>query len=384
MNRRNFLKTIGGSGIVLAASAAGLTQCDQMPDEVLAAWKNPASDLEMREWVLSYALLAPNPHNMQAWIADLRQADRITLYADKDRLLPHTDPFSRQVMIGQGTFMELLVIAATQKGYTADISLFPKGAPDPSQLDISAVPIAHIDFSKHPVSTPDPLFAEVLNRHSNKQGYTEKRLSTAHMQTLTDSALMKAQSVQLFNNEVDVTPLRDFARDAMMIEIETPRTLRESVVRTRIGADEIRKHRDGIDLHGPLFWWLDAFGAMSDEKAMTPGTMAHQGGIDYALGWANATYSMGVLISPDNTRQDQIAAGRNYVRLNLLATRLGVSMHPVSQVLQEYPEMLALQQKFNTHLSITGTERVQMFFRIGYQTSPSPSPRRPLSDIIHG
>ncbi len=384
MNRRNFLKTIGGTGVVLAASSVGLTQCDQMPSEAIAPWKGASSGLEVREWILSYALLAPNPHNMQAWIADLSRKDRITLHADKDRLLPDTDPFSRQVMIGQGTFLELLAIAATQRGLTAKISLFPDGAPDTNQLDISRLPIAHIDLVKNPTLAPDPLFDEILNRRSNKEGYSEQLLSNAHKKILIDSAQLDNHAIRLFNTKKEVAPLRDFARDAMMIEIETPRTLRESVVRTRIGADEIRKHRDGIDLHGPLFWWLDALNAMSEEKAMTPGTMAHQGGIDYALGWANNTFNMGVLISPKNTRHDQVTAGRNYVRLNLLATQLGVSMHPVSQVLQEYPEMQSLQKEFNGHLALSGTEHVQMFFRIGYQDTPAPSPRRPLSDIIRG
>lgn len=383
MNRRNFLKTIGGTGFVLAVSAGGLTQCDQMPSEAVSAWQGPNNNLEIREWVLSHALLAPNPHNMQAWIADLRQDDVITLYADKERLLPDTDPFARQVMIGQGTFLELLDLAAKAKGYQTSIALFPEETPNEKQLDISASPIARIELTKQGTYPKDPLFDQILNRRSNKEGYREERLSTEHVKTLLNSVPDMGQHVRLYNTETDVAPLRDFAREAMLVEINTPRTLKESVVRTRIGSDEIAAHRDGIDLHGPLFWWLKAFGAMDEEKAMTPGTMAYQGGVDYALGWAKDTYNMGVLISPDNSRESQIAAGRNYVRLNLLATENGVSMHPVSQILQEYPEMDDLQQAFNAHLKLTGPNRVQMFFRIGYQSKPAPSPRRPLRDIIN-
>lgn len=69
---------------------------------------------------------------------------------------------------------------------------------------------------------------------------------------------------------------------------------------------------------------------MTPEKAMTPGTLAYQGGIDYALGWVEATPSFGWLVSPDNSRTRQVESGEVYVRLNLQAAALGVAIHPVS------------------------------------------------------
>jgi len=382
MNRRAFLKTIGGTGVVVAASLGAISQFDQMPDEAISAWGGPAADLDIREWILSYALLAPNPHNMQAWIADLTAPDQITLYADKSRLLPETDPFSRQVMIGQGTFLELLRIAAIEKGYDPEIDLFPGGIPPQDRLDISESPIAVIRLKTAPNITKDPLFSQILQRRSNKEKYEQTPLKTNHRDELLQLSLFGNQQSILFIEEAQVAQLRQIAGQAMLLEMQTPRTLRESVDRTRIGSEQILKHRDGIDLHGPMFWILNLFDAMSAENAMTPGTIAHQGGIDYALGWAESTYSMGVLISSDNSRESQVIAGQNYVRLNLRATQLGVAMHPVSQVLQEYPEMSTLQSKFNSVLGLNEDERVQMFYRIGYQDQPSPSPRRPLGDIL--
>ncbi len=382
MNRRAFLKTIGGTGIVVAAGLGAASQLDQMPDDAISPWRGPSADMEFREWILSYALLAPNPHNMQAWIADLTTPNQITLFADKARLLPETDPFSRQVMIGQGTFLELLRIAALEKGYDPKINLFPNGAPSHNKLDISGLPIAVIQLKPAPNTKKDPLFSQILRRRSNKEKYEPVPLEANHKQEILQLNLFDNHQCRLFTEEAQVEPLRKLAGQAMLLEMQTPRTLGESVIRTRVGADQILKHRDGIDLHGPLFWALNLFDAMSVEKAMTPGTLAYQGGIDYALGWAENTYSMGVLISPDNSRESQVIAGRNYVRLNLLATQLGVAMHPVSQVLQEYPEMSDYQTEFNRLLGLKEQERVQMFYRIGYQDQPSPSPRRSLGDIL--
>ena len=80
----------------------------------------------VREWILSYAILAPHSHNLQSWLVDLRQPDEITLYCDLGRRLPETDPYSRQIMMSHGTFLELLDLSAREKGLRADIELFPE------------------------------------------------------------------------------------------------------------------------------------------------------------------------------------------------------------------------------------------------------------------
>ena len=382
MNRRRFLKTLGGTGIVFAAAASGLSQCDQMPEEAVQAWKGPNAELKDREWILSHALLAPNPHNMQSWIADLREDNVITLLADNKRLLKDTDPYSRQITIGQGTFLELLSIAAKEKGYLPKIDLYPEGSPEETVFEIGNWPIARITLVPSSAVQKDPLFQNIRDRRSNKEPYEAHALGPEHLKKLQSMEKFNDQTLGFATAQEEVSYFRNLAKDAMVTEINTPRTYKESIDRTRIGADEILQHRDGIDLHGPFFWWLKTLGLMSAEKAMTPGTMAYQGGLDYALGWSQNTFSMGWLITENNSRVAQVNAGRTYVRLNLLATRLGVSMHPVSQILQEYPEMKSLQDQFNRRLGLEGDQRVQMFFRIGYQKRPAPSPRRNLADIV--
>ena len=56
---------------------------------------------------LSFAILAPNPHNRQPWVVDLKSDTEAVLTCDLQRLLPATDPISRQIVIGLGCFLEL-------------------------------------------------------------------------------------------------------------------------------------------------------------------------------------------------------------------------------------------------------------------------------------
>jgi hypothetical protein len=115
---------------------------------------------------------------------------------------------------------------------------------------------------------------------------------------------------------------------------------------------------------------------------MTPGTMAWNGGRDYALKGYDSAAGFGWFATDGNDRKTQIAAGRAYARLNLKATELGVAMQPHSQTLQEYPEMAALFAAMRRATATGEGRTLQMFFRLGYAAQTGPSPRRPLDAIV--
>jgi hypothetical protein len=83
------------------------------------------------------------------------------------------------------------------------------------------------------------------------------------------------------------------------------------------------------------------------------------------------------MITKGNSREDQIAAGRDWIRVNLAATRAGLGFQPLSQALQEYEEMAILYAE--THKTLApGGGTVQMLARIGYGPESPVSPRWPL------
>jgi hypothetical protein len=84
------------------------------------------------------------------------------------------------------------------------------------------------------------------------------------------------------------------------------------------------------------------------------------------------------ITTPGNGGTDQLDAGRRYVRANLRATMFGIAMHPVSQSLQEYPEMTEKFIEIRKLLGAKSGERVQILARDGYATLVDPAPRWPL------
>jgi nitroreductase len=379
VSRRGFIRVVGGGVVGAALVGGGLQGCDRMPASAVAPWGGPGGETDPRRRALAWALLAPNPHNMQPWLVDLRRDGEILLHVDRTRLLPETDPFARQIVIGHGTFIELLVLAAGADGYRCAIDYFPQGVPGEGEVDER--PLARIRLQRDTVAG-DPLFAQIPHRRSTKEPYSAKPLQPGHMGALQSAHRAGPAHLTIASDAALAADLRGITERAMLIELQTPRTLKESIDRLRVGADAIAAQPDGIELHGPFFWWLSKLGLMTPEKAMTPGTVAWQGGIDYALGWARATPAFGWLTTVANDRVSQIEVGRAYVRLNLKATELGVAMHPVSQVLQEYPEMAGLQHEFLKALGIPTGQTVQMLFRLGYSEPVPPSPRRRLDALL--
>lgn len=382
MGRRNFIRVLGGGVIVAAGAAVGVPRLDAMPASAVEGWAGPnAQERDPRRRAIAWAMLAPNPHNMQSWLVDLKRPDEIVLHVDRRRLLPETDPFGRQIVVGQGTFLELLSLALAAEGYRADMTLFPEGEFAMERIDER--PVARVGLVKDTTIKVDPLFAQVPRRRSTKTPYEDRPLAKEHWQALT--VAHKAASTLPLGFAVGdgrVGDLRDIATKASDVEMNTPRTHKESIDRLRIGATEIAAHRDGLVLRGPGVWFGRQLGLVTHEKAMTPGTTAWQSGRDFILApYANAV-SFGWIAAPSNSRSAQVLAGRAYARLNLKATELGVAMQPHSQALQEYPEMADLYRAIHKATITPEGLTVQMFFRLGYAASPGPAPRRSPDSIV--
>ncbi len=391
--RRRFLSLTGG-GIIIAATAAS-AGCAQspfsMPAEAINAWREPPRSIPLRHWVLSHALLAPNPHNRQPWRVSLPGEHDIHLSLDPDRLLPHTDPFGRQILIGTGAFIELLTMAAAQRGYRAQVTLFPEGAFKPTQKtdDFDDRAVAHIRLVEDKTVQANPLFAHIFDRHTERGTYDLSRAIPAQMidgldTTLGDPSVTGGIAQRSGQKEGLTRRVFDIAKQAWAIELKTPRTMMESVELLRIGAGEISEFRDGIAITDPMLVMIDKLGLFDRSAPPDPDGSVVTGQIDEFNDAIDSTPGIFWLNTRENSRPSQIAAGQAYVQAQLLATSLGLVMQPVSQALQEYPEMAGPFESVQASLQADPQNgpTVQMLCRIGYLAAPSqatgPAPRRGL------
>ena len=374
MDRRGFIRLVGG-GVVLAATAS----CAPAGPDPRAAWVNPgAGEADPRRKALAWAILAPNPHNMQPWLVDLTTPDEITLHIDRARLLPVTDPFNRQIVIGCGAFLELLRMALAAQGLAATVLPFPEGEPWPV-LDDRPVARVRLDGK----ARSDPLFAQALTRRTNRERFTDDLVDEEDLRAIVASAPANGPAVS--GGTIDparVERLRGLVLDGGRIEAHTPAAHQESVSGTFIGTDDVRRHPYGISLDTPLMTAMNAAGLLTKEKMATPGTLAFKESLNYLEAAAETARGFVWLTTASDTRVEQLAAGQAYLRANLAATARGLAMQPWSQGLQEYATQKPLFTRLHRELA-PGGGRVQMLSRIGHPKAElRPSPRRGIAAII--
>ncbi|MEM8740975.1 MAG: twin-arginine translocation pathway signal protein [Pseudomonadota bacterium] len=382
LSRRKLLALAGG-GVIVAATAAGTGfALTRTPSRALAPWEMAGTYTEKRRRALSWAILAPNPHNQQPWIVDLPGEDDIAVSLDTSRLLPATDPLNRQITIGLGCFLELMVQAAAQDGHSCEIVLFPQGE---AAALAGAAPVFTARMG--PGGTPDPLFAHALQRRSTKEPFDMSRpVTAAEVSGLTEALSAGALSGVRADGTADpaqVASLRALGWEAFQIEMNTPSTYLESVDVMRLGKAEINANPDGIDLGGPFLESLMLAGLLTHENLRDIGGQSWQSGVDMYAPIFENTPAFIWLATPGNSRPDQIAAGRDWLRLNLATTAAGMALHPVSQALQEYPEMAAPYAQAHALLAQPG-ETVQMLGRLGYAEPVSKTPRWPIEAKLRG
>lgn len=367
VSRRKAIGLIGGGVILAAAGGTGMFAATRTPTRALAPWDAAGTYREPRRRALSYAILAPNPHNRQPWLVDLRGKDTVAIYRDPERDLPQTDPHARQLTIGLGCFLELMAIAASQTGHSVDFDLFPKG---------EAGPVAVATFREGAI--PNDLFVHVMQRRTCKEPFDMRPVLASEVKLLTYEGGVEAKVITAADR---VAEIRELTWLAWQTEAMTPRTMKESVDLMRFGKSEINANPDGIDLGGPFLEALMAAGMLTRASQLDPQSQGFREGVRMYKEMLAATPAYAVIATDGNTRADQIAAGRRWLRLNLLTTAVGLALHPVSQALQEFPEMAQHRARAHRLLAYPG-QTVQMLGRLGYGPEVARSPRWPLETRI--
>lgn len=377
--RRKFLTLVGG-GVVVAATGAGVFATTRTPHKALAPWRDAGNKRyeDPRLRALSYAVLAPNPHNRQPWLAELIGARQLTLYPDTTKLLPQTDPFARQIIIGFGCFIELLVQAAAAEGFVADVTLFPQGV-DERKLD--GRPVAAVTLAASSSIAPDPLFAHVLARRSHKEPFDATRaVDNDALDTLLGSVEGEVVAATT-SDTARVATLRELTYEAWVTETSTPAKMQESIDVMRFGKTAINTQPDGIDMGGAVLEALNLAGLLTPATLADPTSQATASGYDLYRRICETAQAYVWLSTAANTRADQVAAGRAWLRVNLAATGIGLAVHPLSQALQEYSQMRPHYESIHTLLA-DGQQTVQMLGRLGYADAVPPSPRWPIEAKI--
>ena len=263
------------------------------------------------------------------------------------------------------------------------VELFPAGAPADRELPKGSR-IATLVLGEPGSAPADPLFAQIVRRHTRKTAYANDRpLPEALVRSWSEIATRFGLRSGVASGAAAMDPIRRITREAYEIETITPRTWLESARLMRIGPDAITANPDGISLNSPMVRALHTAGLFDPMEVPSKGSKTLERVMER---WTPLETASGFLwlASPDNSRPMQVASGRAYVRAHLMATAAGADMHPLSQALQEFPEMRGPREAMHRTLGLGAAgETLQMLARVGFAIEPTgPSPRRRLDALV--
>ena len=339
--------------------------------------------IDSRGQILSYAILAPSPLNIQPWSVLCKDSCRIDLYLDKRRLLSLMDPGSRQACISCGTFIENLDIAAREAGLRAEISLFPSSWPvgdiDPGQ------PVAEIVLVPDLGVVSDPLFAWLETRHTNRSIYTNDPIPSDIISILADAANQPFTTLGFSAEPSFRQELSTHITDAMEITFSDRDRFSEFLFHVRIPPISGYQYPDGYGasetgLDG-VRGWLSLLPLRISPAGLRNG-LARGLILRLARKQAESAAAFGWIATKGSSRHDQVRAGRTYERVHLTAASAGLSLQPMTCVLEPYSGMGDHYRRVLDLLGIPDTHTVQMLFRLGYSHSSSQSRRRDVQDFL--
>jgi nitroreductase len=324
------------------------------------------------------AILAASPHNSQPWLFQVTPS-QIDLYADLRRSIGTVDPFLREMHIGLGCALENLLLAAGANGYTAQVTFLPDA------LDETWV--ARIDLVPGAVTVSD-LYQATPRRHTNRYPYdTGRPVSGAPLGAL--SALGREPGVRVFWFAEAAARKRagNLLEEAARAFVADKAQDGDTASWYRATWQDIQQHRDGIT--------IDAAGLPDLTRAigkMLPPASQEQQDSSFLQNTADQVKTAGAFgllaVRNGQDRKQQLGAGILWERMHLWATKEGLAMQPLNQVVERAAREVVLGSTphfGNALAALVGDPSWQtlLAFRIGYSTHEGlRSPRRSVDQVV--
>ena len=237
------------------------------------------------------------------------------------------------------------------------MSLSP-GSTDSADLPVDALSAATAKYRVQPMSLPDEFYRNQETAFSDTQ---------VHLEWVTDPD--------------QVHTLVDIAIRAFDLEMDTPAKRQESIVNTRYTAKEESSRPWGITLN-PNFprgqlpfvqFFVSVFG-------QTPEQYGGKAKSDFKEAMTSVRALL-LVVTDGNTPELQVRSGVSFQKAVMEVVHRGARLLPLSQSLQEYPEMRALYQEVHKAAARPGQTIQMLTALLKPRGSFLRSPRLPVDQI---
>jgi nitroreductase len=314
------------------------------------------------DFLLNYAILAPSSHNTQPWLFRINAMD-VELFADRRRALPVVDPQDRELTISCGAALFHLRVAAEYFGHRYRVELLP----DPANRDLLAR--FHLGLSGETSSDDILLFHSLTKRHTNRQAFLADPVHQTVLDLLMESAKEESAWLRLVEGDEERGWLADLVAAADRKQW-SDHAFREELARW------LRTHPDRAS-DGLV---VQSMGVKDWMAFMAPLLVRtfDRGGGEAAKDREIALHSpvLAVLGTEKDDVRSWLAAGQALASVLLHARSEDVWVSFLNQPI----EVEETRQQLAAGLGLAG--HPQLLLRLGYGPSASPTPRRPVREVL--
>lgn len=361
LNRRDFLKVLGATGVVAVGGHMLHTYTPWLDYKGQVSMNKQKFDNNHSNQMIElvrYATLAANGHNTQPWKFSIKE-QTIEILPDYDRRLPIVDPNDRELWISLGCALENLLITARGIGYAPEVSY-----PDDENL-------IKVNLT---VDTPQisPLFAAIPDRQTTRSVYDGQSINISELNKLQALPLEPGVALHFVTDSGGLESVAEYVNQGNLAQYENAAFIEELIYWLRFNRREILNSRDGLfskcSGNPEVPNWLG--------KLFVSGTNPQQQA-DADVKKLRSSSGVINITSESDDISSWIRTGQVYERLSLMMTSLNIK----SALLNQPIEVADIRPQFQNAMKL-GVLFPQLMVRFGYAPAMPNSIRRPVEQVL--
>ena len=309
--------------------------------------------------VVELAQRAPSVHNTQPW-RWRHSGNTLELYADRSRQLAGSDPDGRNLVISCGTVLHHAEVVAGALGLRTTVSRLP----EPGLPDL----LARVELAPgQPSTTADEVLDALARRCTDRRRFTSWPVPEERLTHLA------AQATAWSSRALPLTEASDRFRAELLLNRAVDLQ----------AADPARQHEQAewVDHGGGDGVPSSVIPAPADVLARRPSRFRAGLMDDLRAREVESADGLIVICAPTDDTTAWLRAGEALSAMWLEATREGLSLVPLSQVV-EFPET---RDAFRVEV-LGGLAHPLILVRVGWQaisrSQLAATPRRPVDEVL--
>lgn len=341
--------------------------------------------IDKLKYLCLLAHLAPSSHNTQPWRFFIDETNMaITIYLDRQFVLPASDVDGRQAVVSMGCATENLICGARYLGLEPAINFLTsnKEKVKPfSENEPRLTPLLEIKFTKsEPNLKLEKIVKAIFNRKAVRAEHDPQKLIPENIIDLlkktTDEETTK---LHLITNGLHRLSIAEFQSQADAFVINSPKFSKELGVWLLPNDTDSFVGMPGIGFGLPDDQALRMHHGLSGKTALQP-----EDGLKFALAGKiglEKSPLIGIITTAGDNIENWLAAGRNFEQIFLTLTDNDIQLAMHAGI----TEVPLIKKIFSVTLGTT--RHITVLFRAGYVKKEEDknrphSPRLPLEEII--